>query len=119
MKLDNETLDSSLGEISPFAIAIAGEQAKDWAYDQSSRFRPGGKNYNRLRALQAAGEALQEKPDLYAAAPELLEALSVAYKALEKSVHFQSELPYWRKDGEGYAAMLLSCEVLAKAKGQP
>ncbi len=61
--------------VGPFAFAIAGEQAKDWAYDQLAKFRPGGKNYNRLRALQAAGEALQEKPDLYTAAPELLEAL--------------------------------------------
>ncbi len=65
------------GAVVGFAFAIAGEQARDWAYDQLARFRPGGKNYNRLRALRAAGEALQEKPDLYAAAPELLEALQL------------------------------------------
>lgn len=62
-------------EILPYAIATAGEQARDFAYDQIAKFRPGGANYRRLRALQDAGEALQKQPHLYAAAPELLAAL--------------------------------------------
>ena len=35
----------------------------------------------------------------------LLEALQRSFVALEKSVHFQSDLPFWRKGGDGYAAM--------------
>ncbi|HEU4343713.1 MAG TPA: hypothetical protein VFU31_19355 [Candidatus Binatia bacterium] len=65
-------------EPSPFAFATAGEQAFDFAYEQIAKFRPGGANYKRLRALQVAGEALKEQPALYAAAPAMLKALLTA-----------------------------------------
>lgn len=68
-------------EILPYAIATAGEQARDWAYDQIAKFRPHGANYRRLRALQNAGEALTRQPQLYAAAPELRDAAELVQRA--------------------------------------
>lgn len=70
-------------KIEAYAMAAAGEQACDWAYGQIAQFKPGA-NYRRLKALQTAGEALKEKPALYAAAPELLEALATAAAELSK-----------------------------------
>lgn len=68
-------MNTSLNTIPAYAFAAAGEQAFDWAYDMIAKHRPGGANDRRLRALQAAGEALKERPELYAAAPKLLTAL--------------------------------------------
>lgn len=53
---------------------------------------------------------------LIASAPELLEAMKQAYVALEKSVHFQSDLPFWRKGGDGYSAMLDAHSAILKAQ---
>jgi len=54
---------------------------------------------------------------LIAAAPELLAALRQAYTALEKSVHFETSLPFWRKGGDGYAAAMDARAAIAKAEG--
>jgi hypothetical protein len=55
---------------------------------------------------------------LIAAAPKLLAALERAHIALEKSVHFESGLPFWRKGGDGYAAMLDARAAIAEATGK-
>lgn len=52
---------------------------------------------------------------LIAAAPDLLRTLQQAYVVLEKSVHFQSDLPFWRKGGDGYSAMLDARAAIANA----
>lgn len=65
-----------------FAFESAGEQALDFAHEQLEKFRPGGKNYERLRSLQAAGAALMATPDLYSEAPAMLEAMTEACRIM-------------------------------------
>jgi hypothetical protein len=71
--------------LQPYAVAIAGEQAFDFAHDQIAKFRPGGANNRRLRDLQDAGEAMSKSPNTYAAAPDLLAALRLTLEWLESA----------------------------------
>lgn len=98
--------------LEPYAFAIAGEQAFDYAYAQLAQFRPGGANYRRLRMLQDVGQALNENGALYAAAPDLLQACCVALGALE-------DIRTGRNPAAGAFARTDLERVIAKAKGQP
>lgn len=60
----------------------------------------------------------QELADLRRQNGELVAALKLAYVPLEKSVHFQSDFPYWRKGGQGYSAMLEVRAAIANATGE-
>lgn len=103
--------------LEPYAIAQCGEDGSEWADKMLPSFPNKGANRRRLLAMKEAGEALAESPQIFAAAPELLEALE---KILLKAVRQQAS----GGDLLDFRDRLRECgdiarAAIAKAKGQP
>lgn len=73
-----------------------------------------GANRRRLLAMKEAGEALAESPQIFAAAPELLEALESIHTLASCAPHDDEE----RANKEFTRIMLTARAAIAKAKGQ-